>query len=322
MVEPRILRCGIVGARRARNGTGPFLAGFLEAAHCVVVGVAGRNAESAGRAAQELAARLGHPVVGHGSVGELLGSGLDALVIASPDEAHLPALRAALDTETAVLCEKPLVPAEEIAVVAPLVEGFRRSGVLLMEGCQWPMALSAMDELHPGREREPSRFAMRLSPAEPGPSTLRGSLSHFLSVVQAEWPVTAETSVEDLSFAGTGGEDGLVTSFRLRNRPSDGCGAECRLELIVCPDQPRPAWLEIDDLRMERVVDMATYSISFVSADRTSPADDPTKSLVYRFAELVRTGNRERNRTESDRVEQRARLYSHVVHRFVEHLAE
>jgi hypothetical protein len=329
MTGPRNLRCGIVGAGRTRHGTGPFLASFLEGADCDVVGVVGRSFSRGRSAAEDLAQRLGHAVEAHACVEDLLASGLDALVIAAPDEVHLPALRASLEARTPVLCEKPLVQAEEHEAVAALVDGFRSRDILLMEGCQWPMVMAAFDGLYPERSPQPTRFAMRLSPIGPGPSMLRNSLSHLISLIQVEWPVGPDTTVESLAFEGSGGvEDGLVTSFDLRNRPSgvgdestDRGSAACRLELVVCPDQPRPAWVEIDGHRMGREVDLVTYAISFVAGERKISVDDPTKTLVYRFADLVKSPSRERYRTESNRVEQRARLYSHIVRGLVEHLA-
>ena len=103
------MRCGIVGAGRTRAGPGPFLASFLEAAGGEVVGVAGRNADRARAAADDLEHRLGHPVAAHPTAAALLATGLDALVIATPDDVHIDALRAAADAGVPTLCEKPIV---------------------------------------------------------------------------------------------------------------------------------------------------------------------------------------------------------------------
>ena len=252
---------------------------------------------------------------------DLLASGLDALVIAAPDDVHLAALRVAADAAVPVMCEKPIVAAEQQEHLPALLERFRRAGVLLMEQCQWPFVLGTFDALHPPTNKSPTQFAMRLSPANPGESTLRTSLSHFLSIIQARTTVDDDSVVLDLTFEGRGAaEDGLLIQFILHNGAS-GAAATCRLELQVCPAQPRPAWIEIDGRRMERVVDLDTYGISFVAGERKVSVDDPTRALVYRFVELVRVPENGRITAESERIGQRARLYHRIVGGLVEHLA-
>src|SRR5262245_11429422 len=92
---PLTLPTGIVGAGRSRNGLGPFLATFLERAGCRVTAVAGRSPERAEANAAALGERLGHEVRPCRDLDELCTSGIAALVIASPPEHHLAALRAA-----------------------------------------------------------------------------------------------------------------------------------------------------------------------------------------------------------------------------------
>jgi predicted dehydrogenase len=86
---------GIVGAGRSRNGCGPFLASFFEKEGFLVRGVSGRSPEGASANAEMLGQRLGHELNPFASPAELCASGVAALVIASPAEFHLEAMREA-----------------------------------------------------------------------------------------------------------------------------------------------------------------------------------------------------------------------------------
>jgi hypothetical protein len=346
------LRIGIVGAGRTRNGLGPFLARAFEKAGARIVAVAGRDLARAEATAAELAAGLGHPVAAASDVGALTGHELDAMVIAAPVAAHLPALRAALAADVPVFCEKPLVGPEEGDAVAPLVDAFCARGLVLMENCQWPMVLPAWETLFPDRDRSRVQaVAMGLAPATGGPAMLEDSLSHLLSVVQAVAPVGPDTVWAGLTFTPAGGAgDALVVEGRLvpgaaapppmPTSPTSvtsaasaasaasappataampagagagaghgGPGVHVRLELAVCTSQPRPAWLALDGARMDRVIDMPGYRISFVAGEKKVTSGDPLQALVYRFAADIREDQHDRNGMEARRVRDRARLY-------------
>ncbi len=318
------LRCGIVGAGRSRNGLGPFLASFLEQANCQVVAVAGRNQERAQSAAAGLEERLGHPVAACGSLQALLQQDLQALVIASPMETHLAALQAALAAGVPVLCEKPLLSPEQHAQIPALAEAFAEKQVLLMENCQWPMVLPAMDQLHPGWQQEPIRnISMRLSPTGLGRVMLVDSLSHYLSLCQALLPIGPETQISSLEFLGAGDEasgldmaSGLTVELVLQEPfpPVHG-----RFEMWQSESQPRPAWLAVNGRRMDRQIRMADYQIQMVAGDSCVSIDDPTAALVYRFAQSIREANLDQFRNESRDIQQRARFCQHIFQSYDQH---
>lgn len=285
-----------------------------------MAGVSGRSHDRAQLAAEHLAERLGHAVEAHADLDAMLASGIDALVIAAPDEVHASALRAAGTARIPVLCEKPIVKAEDTAQLEGLLAPFHEHDVQLTEQCQWPFVLETFDELHPPTGTPAVHFEMRLSPANPGEAALRSSLSHFLSILQARTAVDASSNIEDLRLQGQGGvADGLEAAFVLRHGAT-GATAECRLELRVCLEQPRPAWFAIDGRRIDRLIDLDTYTISFVAGERTISVNDPTKALVYRFVESVRAPNIERTTAERIDIEHRARLYDCIVGAFIQHL--
>ena len=76
-----------------------------------VVALCGRNRERA----NELAAKYGIPRVFTDWQDMLTHGGLDAVVIATPDDQHYPMTMAALDAGLHVLCEKPLALTQEQA---------------------------------------------------------------------------------------------------------------------------------------------------------------------------------------------------------------
>ncbi len=321
MSVPGRLCFGILGAGRRRQGLGPYHAAHAEAAGGKVVAVGGRDLERTGNAARSLEQTLGHPVLPCAGVEALLAQGLDALIIAAPPEAHLPALEATLAAGVPVLCEKPLVTPEQHPAVPSLMEAFRERRVLVMETCQWPLLLAGLARLHPGQDlRNPRNVKMRLSPAPTGRAMVVDSLSHFLSILQAVAPVDEGTRIAALQFRGRGGaDDGFDLLLQLER---DGSRLSGELFLRQCPEQPRPAWIEVDGARMSREIRLPDYRISLVADDRTLSVDDPLATLVYVFAQNVRDATHERVRTESLAIQDRARLYHQIIEALDNYLAD
>jgi predicted dehydrogenase len=287
------LRIGIVGAGRTRNGLGPFLASAFAAAGASVVGVAGRDLASAGRAAAELTTRLGCPVAAFPSA-LALASAVDALVVASPVDAHQDGLRAALAAGIPCLCEKPLVAAADTAAGLEIVAEFAQRGLPIDENCQWPFVLPALWELHPRLHGRPvRRVSMGLGPSAAGRAMVVDSLSHVLSVVQALAAVDGDAGATDVQQSDPRPTaERNVLSFLLTAATGP---VAVELHLQRCPEQPRPAWLEVNGCRMDRRIG-AGYSQSFVAGERSVVAPDPLARLVYRFAALLGTRDLERTR--------------------------
>ncbi len=305
------LRFGIVGAGRSRQGLGPYYVAHAEAAGGEVVAIAGRTSDRTMATATSLEGSLGHPVQACDGVAALLDVNLDALIVASPVETHLPALRAALSAGVPVLCEKPLVTLEEHLWVPELMQGFRDRGLLVMESCQWPLLLPALGRLYPDRNfQRPHKVAMRLSPSPTGGAMMRDSLSHFLSVLQALAAIDGDIRIAAQEFRGRGGRDGLDLSLRLE---ADEIRLHGELLLRQCQKQPRPAWIEVDGARMERQIQLPDYQISLIAGARNVSVDDPLAALVYGFAQLAREADLDRAQSESLVIQNRARLYHRII---------
>jgi len=282
-------RVALIGARRARQGLGPFVARDLVAAGLEVAGVLATSSETAAAAARELEQRFAIRACPYQSLEALLAAeSPDALAILSPPESHERFLRAALDARLHALCEKPLVfgPPDFAARGGRLVDEFRARGLLLEENCQWPHVLDAFRRLHPGAGTAPPRaFAMLLAPAGRGREALRDSLSHPLSLLQAVHhdPLAR---VDEIAYERVAG-----APERLRVRFRFGHGAasvSCQVDLLADDTLPRPAWLELDGRRAERRIRAADYRMELADGTRAVPLADPLTAHLARFADSLR----------------------------------
>lgn len=286
MSAPRV---ALVGARRARQGLGPFVARDLAAAGVEVRAVLGTSVSSASSAADELARRLAIRARAYASLDELLASeSIDALVILSPAETHERYLRAALEARLHVLCEKPLIwGSSGLALRAQeLVDGFRACGLLLEENCQWPRALGAFGALHPNwAGGPPTSFWMLLAPVGHGADALRDSLSHPLSLLQALCP-DPDPQLEEIGFERARGASAtLRVGFRYR---AGGACVACSVELVADAQVPRPAAFAIDGRRAERRIRLPDYRMELADGERVVPLPDPLTRHLAVFAANLR----------------------------------
>ena len=140
------VRVCVVGARRVRNGTGPFLARQVvdAGAHlCAVIGTTHATAQEARDALGE----DGYQTEAYTSFEAMVNETLpEAVIIATPSGTHRPWLECCLLHETHALCEKPLLSAfDQDAELLPY--RFAAMGRVLGENCQWPFTLKAFNEL-------------------------------------------------------------------------------------------------------------------------------------------------------------------------------
>jgi hypothetical protein len=287
VTKPRI---ALIGARRVRQGLGPFVARDLASAGVDVVAVLGTSPESAASAAIELADRFGIVARPHTRLDDAIArESIDALAILSPPATHEPYLRAALAHRLHVLCEKPLIwgGADFAGRGCALVDGFRASGLLLEENCQWPRALEAFRALHPEWDsRTPQRFFMLLAPAETGIDALRDSLSHPLSLLQALCPEPAPR-LENIRFErASGGPAKIRVAFVFH---AGVARVDCSVELLADQQVPRPAAFEIDGLRAERHIRLPDYRMELADGARAVPLPDPLTRHLAEFATQLRS---------------------------------
>jgi predicted dehydrogenase len=303
------LRVGLLGARRVREGLGPFFARDLAAAGAEVACFLVTTAESARRAAAELARTAGVHARGYLQLDEMLArERLDALAICTPHETHGAFLEAALAAGLHALCEKPLLwGGDGLAVRAQrLVRGFAERGLLLRENCQWPFVLGAFERLHPGSlTAPPRRFRMSLEPPVAGASMLADSLPHPLSLLQALVP-EGEPSLAGVHFAGgAGGAVRLDFGYRAGRH-------EVAVEIALTPSRPRPRQVRIEiDGRGARRVVSSDYRLALADDGREVPLDDPLTQHVAAF--VADAAHRAPEPSEGARIAARMRLLEELA---------
>ena len=285
MKHPRI---ALIGARRVRQGLGPYVARDLAGHGAEIPAVLGTTRPTAEAAARDLQ-QYGIECRPYADLDQLLDcEQLDALAILSPPETHEGYLRQALAADLHVLCEKPLIWGREglAARTATLTEQFRKRGLVLFENCQWPFVLPAFNALHPGALAEPlERFEMWLSPTTLGEEMLRDSMSHPLSLLQALRPDPAP-GVGAIEFREVPGRLTVRAEYR-----TAAAAVPFEVEFQQSLSVPRKAGLAVNGRRAERLVRGGDYSMFFSSGDESVEIDDPLGILLGRFVRELASGS-------------------------------
>lgn len=308
------LRVCVIGARRVRNGTGPFLARQVADSGATLVGVLGTTPATA-EAARAALAEDGYECQAFTSFERMVAETRPhALVIATPAGTHRPWLESALQHELHVLCEKPLLTVfNEDAALLPY--RFAAVGRVLIENCQWPETLDAFRELHPNcKLQDVTRFRMMLAPEFRGLSRWIETLSHPLSLLQALAQGPAEIEAVRFSESGPAAQDARL-SFRYQTLDR---AIECEIRMQDTGERPRPAEFAFDDFVSRRVVEQPDYQFFFDDGYRPEgegearrvPAEDPQRRLVERFVDAVETARRTGAAPADENIARRQRLLS------------
>lgn len=307
-------RVGVIGARRRRQGLGPFVVRDLRAAGARVPCFVTTEQTTLEAARRQLAERDGVDARGYLDLDAMLArEALDALAILCPAETHGAYLEAALAAGLHVLCEKPLLwgRSDLDEASARIASGFDAKGLLLWENCQWPYTLPAYRRLHPDAlESPPRRFEMHLQPATGGLRGLGESLPHALSLLQAVVP-GADPRVEQTRFtAGEAASPALSVSFRYRTSAAD---VHVLVRLEPSSMSPTAALLAFNGRVARRVVAREDYRLSFVADDRTVPMADPLTLLVAEFVSELAGGRVDPGASRSREIAERMRLLAALV---------
>lgn len=287
MIPDRIApRVALIGARRVRQGLGPYVAKHLVQAGAQVVGFVGTSTASREQAAAGLRDLLDQDVPGFASLAELVQSEApQAVAILSPPETHAEYLEQALELGLHTLCEKPLLwgsdGPDDARRAAQCSAAFRERGLLLAENCQWPEVLACARRLAPEAFAAPTtRFAMGLEPASHGVRMLGDALSHPLSLLQHLAPGRARLDQEQAHWSQNGAA--LDLKFRFQTAQSK---VEALVELRQTDNTPRGAWLEVNGIRFQRLVRLADYSMFLAVGERKMDLADPLASLLRGFVD-------------------------------------
>ena len=302
-------RVGLIGARRKRQGLGPFVARDLRAAGVEVACLLGTSPETAAAASRQLLDRHGIETQGYVDLEQMLGDQqLDALAILSPAETHETYLERALSADLHVLCEKPLLwGAPQLAKRSEsLVRRYAERGLLLRENCQWPYTLPAFRELHPDSTGTPTHFAMQLSPISSGTGMLGDAMPHVLSMLQALCPGTGRIASPSFETVG----EGLRLAFAYL---AGDARVSVEVELVRSDQTPRPAAYAIDGRWAHRYVRLPEYALRFGVDQKSVAARDPLGGLIYSFVSELGAVIRGRTAAPNLAVAERMRMLEDLV---------
>jgi predicted dehydrogenase len=277
-------RVAIIGARRVRQGLGPYVARDLVAAGASVPCFLATSEASRDAARRELREAVGIEARGHLDLDAMLAEEpLDALAILSPSATHGRYLAAAAERRLHVLCEKPFVwdEPDPVGRTRALLDAFAARGLVVFENCQWPYTLPGFEALHPrALASPPRRFEMELEPISRGRDSLGDALPHALSLLQALVP-GGDARVEAIAFSTHDPRsDALRVRFRYR---TEVAACEAEVALRRSDTLPRNASYSLDGRRAHRLVAPQGYRLCFADADRRVPIADPLPLLVAHF---------------------------------------
>ena len=280
------LRVAVIGARRTNMGTGGFLAQQAYAAGAEVVAIVGSSYDTAREASEELLAFGIRPEVYSEEEDMLLDVNPEAVIIASPTDTHFDWLRACLDEQVHVFCEKPLC-VSSAQQCDDLIREFTANELLLSENCQWPFTFEAWRQLHPdGDLSAATEFSMMLSPKLRGLQRWQDILSHPLSLIQKISPGPAH--IEKVAYAEHS-SDSLDSALRFEYCTHSRV-LECEIILEDMGTLPPPAEYSIDDKLCHRIIG-EHYQMQF-AAHANEPQNavsvgDPMEQNLRQFLKRV-----------------------------------
>lgn len=272
----------VVGARSRRQGTGPFIAAGLASAGLPVTGIVGTAMASVNEAAVALATAHGIAAEGYTDLERALEELTPlAVAICTPWQFHEAQLASVAEAGCHCLVEKPLAWPASRQRVTELVTLFERQGLLLQVVNQWPTTLAAFETLHGALPATVERFSMRLSPISIGPDMVTDSAPHFLGMLDA---LCGPGRCEDVRLRRDDTERAMP-SLRLDCRYEHARGS-CGATLFLRTQQrrPRPAWYQVNELRVDREVELPHYRQYLVGETGRTALEDPMALVAGQFA--------------------------------------
>jgi predicted dehydrogenase len=281
----------VIGARRANQGIGEYVAGWLAYHGVRVCAIVGTSRETVERTRIALRQGYGIECRGYTTIRAALDTEhADMAAICSPYRFHAEHLRAIGRAGLDCLCEKPLYGMDWSGnrgdEGTDPVEEFAGCGQYLGLITQWPFTLDSYYRLYPEQRGRPvERFAMGLGPISTGAEMVPDAAPHMLSMLRR---LVGSGHVSEPVAEQVEGDPRRLRITFVYNHTAGA--TEVDLRLATCEERPRPAWYAINGARVDREIVMPAYEQRLCEGKRSIVIEDPLKLLVADFLQKVKRG--------------------------------
>lgn len=275
----------VIGAARRRQGTGPYVANIFAALGHRITGVIGSTASSGQNACDQLQRLYQINTRAYADLTELATeNNPQILAICSPPETHLNYIKQALTHRCHVFCEKPLwwpLGLHYEQEITDLLALAKQQQCYLHLNTQWPYTLRYFSLLHPNTPLLPAKidsFRMHLSPESQDEQMLVDSLPHGLSML---YQLLGTGTLQHIQFNCAGlpvSEIDLHFDYRHAHGTT-----HAHFSLNQTIDSPKPAWYQINNLRIDRQVTLPDYQIQLQSTSAKCMIIDPLELSIKDF---------------------------------------
>lgn len=289
-------KVAIIGPGRSKQGTGPFIAKIFDQLGHKVQAVVSSSLGSAAKAVAYLKTEYAIECQAYKSLEDLLEHhSIDIVVISSPPSSHLQYLKTATQAGCHIFCEKPLCwPSTEVMHesealrinqdVIDLVNLCNTKQTVMQLNTQWPYTLPTYYALYPLLKNQPiESFSMWLSPQSQGNTMIIDTVSHLLSMLYALLGAGKINNIES-NFHKIDTNEDLQIEFDFLHAFGD---TRATISLTSNNNFPKPAAYAINDLRVDRHVELPNYLISLRSAEHQLPVEDPLVCSIKNFISTI-----------------------------------
>ncbi|MEH6568098.1 MAG: Gfo/Idh/MocA family oxidoreductase [Halioglobus sp.] len=276
----------VVGARSARQGTGPFIADAFSRLGADVCAVVGTSDATVTQARLALKSEQDIECRGYTNLEEaLVLEKPDAVAVCSPYPVHAEQLALIASARCHCLVEKPLAWPIDQKDIIEILDTYNARDLLLQLVTQWPQSLSTFTKLHGPLASTITDFTMGLSPISIGPNMIPDSAPHFISMLQA---LVGPGEFEQVEITVQHSREGEPNTLQLACTYRHKMGrTQAQLQLATCEHRPRPAWYQINGLRVDRQIELPEYRQYLTSETQKAMLTDPLESVVADFLDSL-----------------------------------
>lgn len=290
------LKVSIIGARRVKEGTGPFIAKFFIEEGCKITSVLGTHRKSLNQVQKEFYEKYRIQINTYRNIEKLMKlENPNIVVITSPKETHFFYIKKLLKYKCNIFCEKPLIWNCENSFNKKLLTKLKfiedilhKKNSLLQLTNQWPYSINSFCRIYNIKSIKNikiKRFKMTLTSAEEKKDTLAETLPHPISMVEL---VFGYGEFEDIKFKKINTKS--RKSLRIEsNFISKKGNLKTTFVINFSSQTPRPASYSINQMAVHRFVDIKNnYQMYFKSNKQKYIIKDPMRQSVSNFINKIK----------------------------------